>query len=167
MLHEEQYLIPSGTPPVAAGVKHSFGLVIKPDQMVELIHDFIPSAPVPFDAQHVGLGIEDGSHPKIRFYFQSSINPIENCVELDPNHFLNILKRAGDGLIPLDSELEGIEASNKFTVILLRVKSDHFPAHSGNDLPLCHLRYEAGELTLVNVFDAIHKERRIRISDKR
>src|SRR2546430_2089508 len=133
-LHEQQLLVPSGDKPIAAGAKHSFGLVIKPDQMLELIHDFIPNAPVPFDAKHIGLGIEDGSDSKIRFYFESVLNPLENCLEMDPNHFLQTLKRCADGLLPADSELEGIEVSNHFTVILLRIRSDHFPPHAGQDL---------------------------------
>jgi hypothetical protein len=82
-------------------------------------------------------------------------------------HFFRLLKTHADGLIPTDSELDGIEASERFTVILLRIKSDHFPPHSGNELPLAHLRYEAGELSLVNAFESIKKDRRIQISSKR
>src|SRR5574337_147850 len=159
-----QQIIASGRPPVAAGLRHAVGLVIRPDQMLQLLHDFLPNAPIPFDAVHTGLGVDEAERT-ISFYFESAVNPLENCVVLDPHHFLRILVQAGHGLLPADAELDGIELSSKFTVMLLRVKSDRFPPHPGDDLPVIHLRYEAGELYLLNVWDAVKKERRIQISD--
>lgn len=153
---------------MASGVRHAFGLAIRPEQMLEFFHDVIPTAPIPKDAQFQGLGIEDsGCDSKVKFYFTSVVNPFENCVELSPAYFLEILKRHTDGLVPRDAEFDGIEISARFTVILLRIKSEHFPPHPGNDLPLAHLRYEAGQLMLLNVFEAVKKDRRIQISSKR
>ena len=167
-VHERQYIQASGRPAMARGVRHAFGLAIRPEQMLEFFHDTIPSAPIPFDARFVGLRIEDeGADSKIAFHFDSQLNPFENCVELRPADFVAILKNHVEGLIPSDSELDGIEVSDRFTVILLRLKSDHFPPHSGNDLPMAHLRYEGGELMLLNAFEAIKKDRRIQISSKR
>lgn len=167
-VHEKQEIVSSGRPSIAHGVRHAVGLTVRPEQMLQLIHDFQPNAPLPFDAQFEALGIEDaGSHSQIQFYFTSIVNPLENCLVMPPQTFFDLLKRAGDGLIPTDAELDGIEVSSRFTIILLRVKSDHFPPHPGDKLPMVHLRYEAGELVLLNPLEAIRKDRRIQISDKR
>lgn len=113
------------------------------------------------------LEFEDkGLNSDIGFYFTSTINPLENCVRMRVGTFFDLLKKHGEGLIPLDSELDGIEVSDKFTIIMLRIKSDKFPP-TGDELPLAHLRYEAGQLSLINVFEAVKKDRRIQISDKR
>lgn len=161
-------ITPSGRPSMAKGAAHAFGLTIRPEQMLEFFHDVLLSAPIPFDAMFEMLELDDkGADSEIAFYFTSTINPLENCVCFNVQHFFRLLKTHADGLIPLDAELDGIEASELFTVILLRIKSDHFPPHAGNELPLAHLRYEAGQLSLVNTFEAIKKDRRIAISGKR
>lgn len=161
-------LIASGRPPMAKGAAHAFGLTIRPEQMLEFFHDVLPAAPIPFDAQFEMLEVDDrGADSEIGFYFTSAINPLENCVRFNVQHFFRLLKLKGEGVIPTDAELDGIEASAKFTVILLRIKSDKFPPHAGNEMPLAHLRYEAGELQLLNVFESVAKDRRINISGKR
>jgi hypothetical protein len=153
---------------MAMGVRHAFGLTIRPEQMLEFFHDVLPSAPIPFDAMFEMLELDDkGAESEIGFYYTSIINPLENCVRMSVQRFFSLLKQHGDGLIPLDAELGGIEVSGLFTVILLRVKSDHFPSHAGNELPIAHLRYEAGQLQLLNVFESVAKDRRIQISSKR
>ena len=63
----------------------------------------------------------------------------------------------------MDSELDGIEISTRFTVIMLRVKSSHWPASLNNEIPLYHLRYDLGRLVLVDPLKAIESERRIKI----
>lgn len=168
MIDRKTTLVESGRPPMAKGVAHAFGLTIRPEQMLEFFHDVLLSAPIPFDAMFEMLELDDkGADSEIGFYFTSVINPLENCVRFNVQHFFRLLKQHADGLIPLDAELDGIEASSLFTVILLRIKSDHFPPHAGNELPLAHLRYEAGEMQLLNVFESVKKDRRIQISGKR
>lgn len=161
-------VVSSGRAPISLGVRHAFGLTVRPEQMLEFFHDVMPNAPIPFDAQFEMLEFEDkGLDSEIGFYFTSIVNPLENVVRMGVHHFFGLLKKHTDGIIPTDAELDGIEVSTSFTVIMLRVKSDHFPPHAGDRLPLAHLRYEAGELVLVNVFEAIRKERRIQINGKR
>jgi len=153
---------------MATGAAHAFGLTIRPEQMLEFFHDVLLSAPIPFDATFDMLEIDEkGAESEIAFYFTSMVNPLENCVRFNVQHFFNLLKIHADGIIPLDGELDGIEVSERFTVILLRIKSDNFTKHTGNELPLAHLRYEAGQLSLLNTFEAIKKDRRVQISTKR
>ena len=68
-----------------------------------------------------------------------------------------------DGLLPLDAELDGIEISKICTLIMLRVKSSHWPAPLGHTLPLYNLRYDLGRLVLTNPDDPDNSERRILI----
>ena len=131
---------------MALGAAHAFGLTLRPEQMLELD--------------------DKGADSEIGFYFTSSVER-PACFQMKVQEFFSLLKTHGEGLIPQDAELDGIEASNRFTVIMLRIKSDHFPPHAGNELPLAHLRYEAGELQLLNVFESVAKDRRIKISGKR
>lgn len=153
---------------MASGVRHAFGLTIRPEQMLEFFHDVLLTAPIPFDAMFEMLELDDkGADSEIGFFYTSLINPLENYVGMKVQHFFSLLKQHADGMIPLDAELDGIEVSGLFTVILLRVKSDHFPAHAGNELPIAHLRYEGGQLQLLNVFESVAKDRRIQISSKR
>jgi hypothetical protein len=153
---------------MAAGVRHAFGLTLRPEQMLELFHDVLRTAPIPFDAMFEMLELDDnGADSKIGFFYTSVINPLENYVGMKVQDFFSLLKQHADGLIPLDAELDGIEVSSLFTVILLRVKSNHFPSHAGNEMPVAHLRYESGQLQLINVFESVAKDRRIQISSKR
>lgn len=153
---------------MASGVRHAFGLTLRPEQMLEFFHDILPTAPIPFDAMFEMLELDDkGADSEIGFFYTSLINPLENYVGMKVQYFFSTLKQHADGLIPLDAELDGIEVSGLFTVILLRVKSDKFPPHAGNDMPIAHLRYEAGQLQLLNVFESVAKDRRIQISSKR
>lgn len=151
----------SGRASITMGARHLFGLTIRPEQMLEFFHDVIPSAPIPFDANFEMLGFDDSTRT-IEFYFTSKlVRPA--CYQMTVEEFFLTLKRHGEGIIPSDAELDGIEVSDKFTVIMLRVRSDHFPPHPGDKLPIAHIRYEAGELALVNPAEAIFKDRRIRI----
>lgn len=156
---------PSGRKSILRGAKHSRGFVIRPEQMMALFHDTHPNLPIPKDAEHKGIGIEDaGINSKIQFYFESQTAPSEHCFELRPDIFFRMLVNLADGLLPWDSELEGIEVSRRFTVLLLRVKSSHWaPCPKDDMLPLVHLRYEFGKLLLVDPSRAIENERRIRI----
>lgn len=152
---------------MALGAVHAFGLTLRPEQMLEFFHDVLPAVPVPFDAHFEMLELDDkGADSEIGFYFTSTVER-PACFQMNVQEFFSLLKMHSEGLIPQDAELDGIEASNRFTVIMLRIKSDHFPPHQGNELPLAHLRYEAGQLQLLNVFESVAKDRRIKISGKR
>jgi hypothetical protein len=83
---------------------------------------------------------------------------------MKPELFFNILVDLADGLLPLDSELDGIEISHRFTVLMLRVKSSHWPSAATDNLPIYHLRYDLGRLLLVDPSKAIEGEKRIRIN---
>ena len=156
-------ILPSGRASLSMGARHLFGLTVRPEQMLEFFHDVIPSAPIPFDANFEMLGFEDkGADSQIEFYFTSSVvRPA--CYVMKVQEFFSLLKEHSEGLIPRDADLDGIEVSTNFTIIMLRVKSDHFPPHPGDKLPIAHIRYEAGELALINPSEAILKDRRIRI----
>jgi hypothetical protein len=159
----------SGRKTLFDGVKYAMGLVIRPEQMLELLHDAEKTCPIPFDAIVQGIGINDnGADSRIQFFYTSLISPLNNVIELNPHHFLEILKRVSEGLIPLDAELDGIEVSPIFTVLMLRIKSSRIPPTKGPNPPIAHLRYEAGQLQLVSPAYAIAKdEKRIQLSDKR
>lgn len=156
-------IVQSGRAPLSMGARHLFGLTIRPEQMLEFFYAVIPTAPIPYDAKFEMLGFDDkGADSDIEFYFTSSVvRPA--CYHMKVEEFFSLLKKHGEGIIPSDAELDGIEVSERFTVIMLRVKSDRFPPHLGDKLPIAHLRYEAGELALLNPWEAIFKDRRIRI----
>lgn len=157
---------PSGRSSIIKGAKFSRGFIIKPDQILDLVHDTQQGIPLPKDAEFKGLGLDDaGVDSKIEFYFSSAVAPSEHCLSMKPEIFFRMLIDLCCGLLPTDSELDGIEISPNFTVILLRVKSSHWPAPRLQDgkLPLYHLRYEFGKILLVDPSKAIEPERRIRI----
>lgn len=154
----------SGRPSIIAGAQYSRGFIVRPEQVLQLFHDTQPGIPLPGDAEFKGLGLDDaGVDSKIEFYFESKANPHEHCFALKPELFFKIMVDLASGLLPLDSELDGIEISSRFTVILLRVKSSHWPAPLTHQMPLYHLRYEFGRMLLVDPSKAIENERRIRI----
>lgn len=156
---------PSGRSSILRGAKYARGFIIRPEQILALIHDTQPGIPLPKDAQFQGIGIEDaGIGSQIQFYFTSVIAPSEHCLALKPTLFFRILVDLACGLLPADSELDGIEVSRRFTMIMLRVKSSHWPSAMGTDLPLYHLRYEFGRMLLLDPSKAIENERRIRIN---
>ena len=155
---------PSGRPSIVAGTKYCRGFIIRPEQIISLLHDTQPSLPIPMDAKHEGIGInDDGIDSKIEFHFTSHTSPNTTCFAVKPELFFKILVDLADGLLPMDSELDGIEISTRFTVIMLRVKSSHWPASLNNEIPLYHLRYDLGRLVLVDPLKAIESERRIKI----
>jgi hypothetical protein len=157
---------PSGRSSILKGAKFARGFIVKPDQILALIHDTQPGIPLPADAEFKGIGLEDaGLDSKIEFYFTSKMAPSEVCFALKPNLFFKLLVNLACGLLPLDSELDGIEISDRFTVILLRVKSSHWPPPRVQDgkMPLYHLRYDLGRLLLVDPSKAVENERRITI----
>lgn len=154
----------SGRSSILKGAKFQRGFVIRPEQMLELLHDTQPALPIPKDAKFEGIGLEDaGSHSKIEFYFSSAAAPTEHCLALRPDLFFKMLVDLSMGMLPGDSELDGIEISKRFTVILLRVKSSHWPPSPATMMPLYHLRYEAGRLLLVDPSKAVEGEKRFRI----
>ena len=154
----------SGRSSIIQGAKYSRGFIIRPEQILSLFHETQPGIPLPKDAEFKGIGIEDaGIDSLIQFFFTSIAAPNMHCFALKPQRFFSILVQLADGLLPMDSELDGIEVSANFTVIMLRVKSEHFPAPLTKDLPLYHLRYEFGRLLLVDPSKAIEQERRIQI----
>jgi hypothetical protein len=156
---------PSGRSSIISGAKkYCRGFVVRPEQILSLFHDTQPGIPLPKDAQFQGIGIEDaGIDSRIQFFFTSVSNPSMHCFSLKPNQFFSMLVQLADGLLPLDSELDGVEVSSKFTMIMLRVQSSHWPAPIGKDLPLYHLRYDLGRLMLVDPIKILEGERRIRI----
>ncbi len=142
--------------------KFSRGFVIRPEQILNLFHDTQPGIPLPKDAEFKGIGLEDaGIDSRIEFYFSSVLAPHLHCFAMKPQKFFSVLVDLADGLLPLDSELDGIEISSKFTMILLRVNSSHWPAPIARDLPLYHLRYDLGRMVLVDTNKIFEPERRI------
>lgn len=155
---------PSGRPSIIHGSKYQRGFIIRPEQILALWHDTQPQIPLPKDAEFKGIGLDDaGVDSRIEFHFESVVAPHVHCMALKPEEFFRKLVQLADGLLPIDAELDGIEISSRFTVILLRVKSSHWPAPLTPNLPLYHLRYEFGRLLLVDPSKAIENERRIRI----
>ena len=157
---------PSDRSSILKGAKFSRGFIIKPDQILALMHDTQPGIPLPRDAEFKGIGLEDaGVDSKIEFYFSSKVAPSEVCLALKPQLFFKMLVELASGLLPMDSKLDGIEISKNFTVILLRVTSSHWPAPRVQDgkMPLYHLRYDLGRLLLVDPSKAIECEKRIQI----
>lgn len=157
---------PSGRSSILKGAKYARGFIIRPEQMLELLHDTQPALPLPRDAIFQGLGIDDGGvDSRIQFFFTSLSAPHEHCLSLRPELFFRMLVELSSGLLPLDSHLDGIEISPRFTVILLRVKSSHWPVPRVEDgnMPIYHLRYEYGKILLVDPSKAIEQEKRIQI----
>jgi hypothetical protein len=157
--------VTSGRSSIISGAKFTRGFVIRPEQMLSLLHDTHPNLPIPHDAHFQGIGFEDeGVDSLIQFFFTSQTAPWEHCVALKPQLFFGLLVDLADGLLPKDSELDGIEISKNFTVLMLRVKSSHWPPAPTDAMPLYHLRYDLGRLTLVDPSKAIEGDRRIRIN---
>lgn len=154
----------SGRASILHGAKYARGFIIRPEQILALLHDTQGGLPIPKDAEFKGIGMDDaGVDSSIKFFFTSVAAPDLTCMAFKPETFFSILVNMADGLLPLDSELDGIEISHRFTVILLRVKSSHWPATISESIPLYHLRYDLGRLLLVDPSKAIENERRIRI----
>lgn len=148
---------PSGRSSILKPSEKKFhrGFVIRPEQMIELFHDTQPGLPIPKDAHFQGIGVEDaGSDSRIEFYFSSEIAPQEHCLAMKPHYFFKVLLDLCMGLMPMDSELDGIEVSQNFTMILLRVKSSKWPPALSATLPLWHLRYEGKRLLIQNPEEA-------------
>jgi hypothetical protein len=159
--------VASGKRSALKGAAHCVGLTIKPEQILELLHDTQPNSPIPFDAILCAIGVKDeGSNSRIEFYFNSIAAPMATNCTLDPHHLLQILVNLGEGLLPRDSVLRGIELSDRFNLMLLIVESDKFPSGKAQ-LPLAHIRYVAGELILYHPSESLKGEKRIRISNSR
>jgi len=157
-------LTPSGRSSILAGAKYKRGFIVRPEQILSLFHDLYTQLAIPSDAKFEGIGIKDeGCDSQVEFYFSSVQAPWLHCFALKPERFFRMLVDIADGLIPLDSTLDGIEISRNFTVLLLRVSSSHWPAPIGPELPLYNLRYDLGRLLLLDPSTAIERERRIRI----
>lgn len=157
---------PSGRSSILKGAKFTRGFIVRPEQILALLHDTQPGIPLPKDAEFKGLGLDDaGVDSKIEFYFTSKMAPSEVCFALQPQLLFKMLVELACGLLPADSELDGVEISSRFTVVLLRVKSSHWPAPRIQDgkMPLYHLRYEFGRMLLVDPSKAIENEKRIRV----
>lgn len=158
----------TGRKSVVRGMKYVRGFVVRPEQMIQLLRDIRPDAPIPPDAQVIGLGIEEkGRESRIRLYYHSLVNPLENCLEMHPHTLFQHLKGVAEGIIPADGELDGIEISTRFTVLMLRVKSEHFPPWVGDAMPVMQLRYEWGTLFLFDPASIIEerREQRIKVTD--
>lgn len=157
-------IVQSGRAPLSMGARHLFGLTINAQEILEFFHEVIPTAPIPKDAKLEMLGFEDkGIDSIIEFYFSSFIVGRPACYFMKMHEFFSLLKKHGEGIIPSDAELDGIEASGNFNLLMLRVKSDKFPPHPGDKLPMAHIRFQERELILLNPWEAIFKDRRIRI----
>lgn len=156
----------SGRKSILHGAKHTRGFVIRPEQILSLFHDTMPQLPIPQDAEFCGVGMEDaGVDSMIQFFFTSKMAPHEHCFQMKPQLFLKYLIELAQGLLPADTELDGIEVSSKFTVLMLRVKSDHFPPVANpKEIPLVHLRYDLRRLILCDASKAIENEKRIVIN---
>lgn len=155
---------PSGRSSIFSGEKKfQRGFIIRPEQILDLFHETQPGIPLPKDAVFKGIGLNDsGSDSEIQFYFSSVSAPNMHCFSMNPHRFFAMLVQLADGMLPLDSELDGIEISSRFTMILLRVGSSHWPAPLGKELPLYHLRYDLGRMTLIDP-SKMFEQRRIQI----
>lgn len=158
------HLTPSGRSSIIRGAKYQRGFIVRPEQILALLHDTQPSLPLPSDAEFKGIGLKDaGADSQVEFYFTSLTAPWEHCFAIKPELLFKMLVDLADGLLPLDSTLDGLEISTRFTVIMLRVTSSHWPEPITAALPLYHLRYEFGRMLLVDPGQAIQKDRRIQI----
>ena len=128
------------------------GIVVKPEEMLDLIRDTYANAPVPSDAQFYALGI-DTTENYIQFFYYSLISPNVNCIKLKPELLLDLLKSQSHGIIPKDGELDSICVHTHFTIIRLDVYSNHFPALNVSEFPLIQLRYSGGSLLIGNPSD--------------
>lgn len=156
----------SGRSSIFRGAKYQRGFVINPAQIIELLHDTHPELPIPKDAEHRGIGVQgDGGDSRIEFYYKSLLAPNQVCLSLRPDLFFKMLAELSEGMMPTDAELDGIEISPKWTYIMLRVSSSHWPATpSDSTLPMAHLRYEGGILQLVDMTSVFtQNDKRIRI----
>lgn len=159
-------LTPSGRRSIVRGAKYQRGLTFDPREILCLFHDTHPELPIPKDAQHKGLGVHDsGSNSVIEFYFTSELAPSEFCFAMKPELFFKLIKDLAEGMIPTDAELDGIELSPRWVYVMLRISSSHWPVvPSGSNLPMAHLRYDFGQLRLVDMSQVLKpKETKIRI----
>ena len=159
---------PSGRRSIIEGAKFTRGVVIVPQQILELFHDVFPALPIPSDAHKRFTGIElkdEGANSAIGFHFKSLIAPEVHCFSLEPNKFLKTLVELADGLLPLDCELDGFELANIWTYVMIRVKSSHWPPTiQDNLLPLVNIRYDLKRLIVDHSCKTLEEEmKRIRI----
>jgi len=150
----------SGRASIIHGSKQCRGVILVPEQILLLLHDTQPGWPIPDDAEYRGIDMRsNGQDSYIKFMFVSREEPALHCFELTPEFFFKTLKDLADGLIPSDSELDGIEMSKRWTYMQLRVKSAHWPeAAADNLLPLYHLRYLGGYLELLPPQQALKRK---------
>lgn len=125
------------------------GIILRPEQMLDLIRDTYQGAPVPMDAQLFALGIESREN-LLQLYFSSASNPLVRCIQLRPTSLLEILKAKSEGIVPSDAELKGISIHQHFTVLRMEVASDKFEPGESRELPMIQMRYEMGKLWVLD-----------------
>jgi hypothetical protein len=155
----------SGRSSILKGATFVRGFTVKPDELLSLIYDTEQHAPFPKDAVFKGFGCHSaGVDSIVELYYTSVSAPDQVCFAEKPEAFLRRIIQLSHGFIPLDSELDGIELSNRWTIVLLRIKSSHWPPAMKDDfLPLAHLRYAFGRLILTDISRAVENEKRITI----
>jgi len=154
----------SGRSSIIEGANFQRGLVIVPEQILELLQDTQKGLAIPGDAQYRGIDMRsDGVDSYIQFHFHSLSSPLTFCCELKPELFFKMMKALCDGLIPNDAELNGIEMSAKWTHMLMRITSSHWPDAVQDAMPLYHLRYFAKKIELTHPSELMRETRRIRI----
>jgi len=124
---------------------HTRGIVIRPEQMLDLIRDTYPQSPVPSDALFQAVGV-DREKNLIYFHFYSIISPQISCAAMQPQLLLDFLKGHAEGAIPLDAEMVGISVHNDLTLMRLDARSTKFDAIPNDATPVIEIRYEGGEL---------------------
>src|SRR5882762_10396642 len=74
---------PSGRSSIIRGAKYARGFIIRPEQILALIHDTQPGLPLPKDAVFRGLGLEHaGINSQISCYLAAVLAPREHCLAL-------------------------------------------------------------------------------------
>lgn len=138
------------------------GIILRPEQMLDLIRDTYQGAPIPMDAQLFALGIEAREN-LLQLYFSSASNPLVRCIQLRPTGLLEILKAKSEGMIPSDAELKGISIHQHFTVLRMEVASDKFAASETPSMPMIQMRYELGKLLVLDQSQAEQKEKLVAV----
>jgi hypothetical protein len=160
----------SGRTSALFGAAHTVGLTINPTEILPFLHDCVKNAPIPYDAVLRAIGIEDkGADSAIEFHFESAINPLENCLKIDPHYLIRLFMQFSNGMIPSDTELRGIEISDRFNLLMFVLRSDKFPTSTTGRLPIAGMRYQAGVVKLYPAENVVlpNREHNIVLTDKR
>jgi hypothetical protein len=115
-----------------------------------LVRDVYSNAPIPVDAQFIGIGVEDADN-LFQFYFASEMGGNQvHCINIRPQLMLDIIKGECGNKLPSDTELIGISVHEAFTFLRLDVKSNKFEPSDSGQMPLIQVRYEGGTFMVLD-----------------